>query len=67
MAIKTDTQTWADMKALLDVTIRELQKWRDYEEEVSYDTDFADMLTDAIDAVLPLMPCVIPAEVRTFS
>ncbi len=67
MAIKTDTQTWADMKALLDVTVRELQKWRDYEEEVSYDTDFADMLTNAIDNVLPLMPCVIPAEVRTFS
>lgn len=67
MAIKTDTQTWADMKALLDVTIRELQKWRDYEEEVSYDLDFADMLTNGIDGLMPLMPCVIPAEVRTFS
>lgn len=67
MAIKTDTQTWEDMKALLDVTITQLQKWRDYEEEVSYDLDFADMLTDAIDKMLPLMPCVIPADVRTFS
>lgn len=67
MAIETNTQNWNDMKVLLDATIRELQKWRDYEEEVSYDLDFADMLTDAIDNMLPLMPCVIPAETRTFS
>lgn len=67
MLVETNTKTWNDMKVLLDATIRELQKWRDYEEEVSYDPEFAEMLTDAIDANLPLMPCVIPASHKTFS
>lgn len=66
MAIEVNTQTWDDMKQLLDVTIRELQKWRDYEEEVSYDLDFADMLTVGIDGLMPLMPCVISPETRSF-
>jgi hypothetical protein len=55
VAIKTDTQTWEDMKALLDVTVRELQKWRDYEEEVGYDSPNVDRMTDAIDANLALI------------
>jgi hypothetical protein len=52
-------KTWNDVKKEISDLLDELQTWRDYEEEVSYDTDFADMLTDAIDGLLPLMPTVI--------
>lgn len=53
---------WAEVKKQIDDLVSELQDWREYEEEVSYDSDFADMLTVAIDGLLPLLPTVIPSN-----
>jgi hypothetical protein len=49
-------KSWNEVRAQIDDLISELQDRREYEEEVSYDTDFVDMLTVAIDGLLPLMP-----------
>jgi hypothetical protein len=35
--------------------VEELQTWRDYEEEVGYDDDNVDRMTDAIDALLAII------------
>jgi len=53
-------KTWNEVRSQISDLIEELTVWRDYEEEVSYDPDFADLLTDAIDKLLPLMPVVVP-------
>jgi hypothetical protein len=53
-------KTWNEVRSQINDLIDELSAWREYEEEVSYDSEFADMLTDAIDALLPLMPIVVP-------
>lgn len=53
-------KTWNEVRSQINDLIQELSDWRDYEEEVSYDPEFADMLTDAIDNLLPLMPTVVP-------
>lgn len=52
-------KSWNEIKKMADELVAQLQLHRDYEEEVSYDSDFADMLTDAIDANLALMPTVL--------
>lgn len=52
-------KTWAEVRNQVDDLVAELQAWRDYEEEVSYDPEFAEMLTVAIDGLLPLMPLVV--------
>ena len=52
-------KTWNDVKTEISNLISELQTWREYEEEVMLDPDFADMLTDAIEPLLALMPTVI--------
>jgi hypothetical protein len=49
-------KSWNEVRAQIDDLISELQDRREYEEEVSYDTDVVDMLTVAIDGLLPLMP-----------
>lgn len=53
-------KTWDDVKIEISNLISELQTWREYEEEVMLDPDFADMLTDAIEPLLALMPTFIP-------
>lgn len=53
-------KTWNEVRSQINDLIDELSAWRDYEEEVSYDPEFADLLTDAIDGLLPLMPTVVP-------
>ena len=53
---------WAEVKKQIDDLVSELQTWREYEEEISYDPDFADMLTEAIDKNLALMPVQIPSN-----
>lgn len=53
-------KTWNEVRSQINDLIEELSVWREYEEEVSYDGEFAEMLTDAIDALLPLMPTVVP-------
>jgi hypothetical protein len=53
-------KTWNDVRSQINDLIEELSAWRDYEEEISYDTEFADLLTGAIDGLLPLMPVVVP-------
>ena len=61
MSIQINT-SWSDTRQRISALIAELQEIRDYEEEVSYDTEFADMLTTAIDANLALMPCVVVVQ-----
>ena len=61
MSIQINT-SWSDTRQRISALIAELQEIRDYEEEVSYDTEFADMLTVAIDANLALMPCVVVVQ-----
>jgi hypothetical protein len=53
-------KTWNEVRSQINDLVEELSAWREYEEEVSYDGEFAEMLTDAIDALLPLMPIVVP-------
>ena len=60
MSTQTTVENWFVVKQEIDSLLNKLQARRDYEEEVSYDPDFADMLTTAIDGLLPLMPTVIP-------
>jgi hypothetical protein len=53
-------KSWAEVREQISNLVSELQTWRDYEEEVSYDPEFAEILTTAIDANLALMPLVVP-------
>jgi len=48
-------KTWNDVLLQMIDMVEELQTWRDYEEEVSYGSDRADQMTDAIDALLALV------------
>ena len=52
-------KSWNEVRTQINDLISELQDRREYEEEVSYDPDFADMLTVAIDGLLPLMPLAL--------
>jgi hypothetical protein len=49
-------KTWAEVRVQIDNMISELQDWRDYEEEVGHDLEHTDLLSDAIDSLLALMP-----------
>ena len=62
MSTQITIENWFVVKQQINSLIEQLQARRDYEEEVSYDSDFADMLTTAIDGLLPLMPTVIPSD-----
>jgi hypothetical protein len=53
------TKPWHILRHELIEVVSELQTRRDYEEEVSLDPEFADMLTNAIDALMPLLPLVV--------
>ena len=54
---------WSEVRRQIDDLISELQTWREHEQEVSKDdSDFAEMLTDAIDKNLALMPLHIPSN-----
>lgn len=55
-------KTWTEVRSQIDDMISELQDWRDYEEEVGYDDENVDLMTDAIDALLALMPAKIEVK-----
>jgi hypothetical protein len=48
-------KTWNEVRSQILDMVEELQTWRDYEEEVGYDTESVDRLTDAIDSLLAII------------
>lgn len=48
-------KTWSDVRSQILDMVEELQTWRDYEEEVGYDDENVDRMTDAIDALLAII------------
>jgi len=62
MSNETPIENWFVVKQQISSLLEQLQAHRDYEEEVSYDTDFVDMLNDAIEPLLALMPTSIAQD-----
>ena len=62
MSNETPIENWFVVKQQISSLLEQLQAHRDYEEEVSYDTDFVDMLNDAIEPLLALMPTSIARD-----
>lgn len=48
-------KTPQELLAMIDNIVMELQDWREYEEEVDYDSEASDVLTDAIDGLLAVV------------
>jgi hypothetical protein len=48
-------KTPKELLAMIDDIVMELQDWREYEEEVDYDSEASDVLTDAIDSLLAVV------------
>ena len=48
-------KTPQELLAMIDNIVMELQDWREYEEEVDYDSEASDVLTDAIDSLLAVV------------
>jgi hypothetical protein len=48
-------KTPQELLAMIGNIVMELQDWREYEEEVDYDSEASDVLTDAIDSLLAVV------------